>query len=76
MKTETFNVPSISCDHCVRAITEEVQAVDGVQHVQVDLASKVVTIQTNEQISRDTLTAAIQEAGYDVSPFANSIPLN
>ncbi|ABX06959.1 MAG TPA: copper chaperone [Herpetosiphon sp.] len=76
MKTESFNVPGISCQHCVNAINNEVSAVAGVQNVVVDLASKIVKVESNEQVSRDQLLTAISEAGYDVSPFANTIPLN
>lgn len=76
MKTETFNVPAISCQHCVNAINGEVSGVAGVQSVNVDLASKLVTVKAEESVSRETLTAAINEAGYDVSPFSNTIPLN
>lgn len=76
MKTETFNVPTISCQHCVNAINGEVSGVAGVQSVNVDLASKLVTVRAEESVSRETLTAAINEAGYDVSPFSNTIPLN
>ena len=33
MTTERFQVPGISCQHCVNAITKEVSAVPGVQKV-------------------------------------------
>ncbi|HYF61941.1 MAG TPA: copper ion binding protein [Herpetosiphonaceae bacterium] len=76
MKTESFNVPGISCQHCVNAITNEVSGVDGVKTVAVDLASKRVRVESEESVSRETLTAAIEEAGYDVSPFDQTIALN
>jgi copper ion binding protein len=76
MKTESFNVPAISCQHCVNAITNEVTGVDGVKNVVVDLASKTVRVESAEGVSREALTAAIEEAGYDVSPFTQTIALN
>lgn len=76
MKTESFNVPGISCQHCVNAITNEVGGVEGVNNVAVDLASKTVRVESAETVSRETLTAAIEEAGYDVSPFSQTIALN
>lgn len=76
MKTESFNVPGISCQHCVNAITNEVNGVDGVKNVMVDLTSKMVRVESEESVSRATLTAAIEEAGYDVSPFDQTIALN
>lgn len=76
MKTETFNVPSISCGHCVAAITDEVSGVAGVKNVNVDLGTKLVRVEAEENVARETLTAAIKEAGYDVSPFDSTISLS
>ena len=76
MKTESFNVPGISCQHCVNAITDEVSTVDGVNNVLVELTSKMVRVESSEAVSRETLTAAIQEAGYDVSPYDQTIALS
>ncbi len=76
MKTETFNVPAVSCNHCVNAITQEVGALDGVSKVDVNLNTKVVTVEANDSVKRDQISAAIGEAGYDVVPFTNSIPLS
>ena len=76
MKTESFNVPAISCQHCINAITGEVSGVDGVTNVLVDLTSKMVRVEASETVSRETLTAAIQEAGYDISLYDTTITLN
>ena len=53
----TYSVPGVSCEHCVRAVTEEVGQVAGVESVVVDLDSKRVTVSGE----------AIDEAGYDVA---------
>ncbi len=60
-----FTVPSMSCQHCVNAITKEVSNVQGVQNVQVDLGTKRVRVQADERVSTETLLEAINEAGYD-----------
>jgi len=65
MITERFQVPGVSCQHCINAITSEVTAIPGVQQVQVALDSKVVTVAHAEQVSADQIVAAIVEAGYD-----------
>ena len=65
MTTERFQVPGVSCEHCVNAITKEVSAIPGVQQVQVALDSKTVTVAHSEQVSSATIVAAINEAGYD-----------
>ncbi len=65
MTTERFQVPEVSCQHCINAITKEVSAIPGVEQVQVALDSKTVTVEHNEQVSTDSIIAAINEAGYD-----------
>ncbi len=65
MTTNTFRVPDISCQHCINAITKEVQALPDIQRVQIDLTEKTVTIDHGPQVSEHLLIAAINEAGYD-----------
>ncbi|PLS77093.1 MAG: copper-binding protein [Chloroflexi bacterium] len=63
--TKEFTVPTMSCQHCVNAITKEVQSVQGVQNVKVDLGTKRVSVQASDNVSTDTIVQAINEAGYD-----------
>jgi copper ion binding protein len=63
--TTILSVPEISCQHCVNAITKEVSRLQGVRNVQVDLATKRVSVDTSEQVSPAQLVEAINEAGYD-----------
>lgn len=56
-------VPDISCQHCVDAITREVTAVDGVTSVDVDLDAKTVAVSGGDN---SAVLSAIDEAGYDV----------
>jgi copper chaperone CopZ len=48
------------------SIREEVSEVEGVEEVDVDLDTKVVTIRGRE-LSDEKLRAAIQEAGYEAA---------
>ncbi|MBI5090267.1 MAG: heavy-metal-associated domain-containing protein [Actinobacteria bacterium] len=61
-----FIVPGMSCSHCEHAIKTEVGKVDGVESVDVDLVTNVVVVH-GDQIDRDTVVAAIDEAGYEVA---------
>jgi copper ion binding protein len=63
--TTILSVPEISCQHCVNAITKEVSRLQGVRNVQVDLATKRVSVDASEQVSPAQLVEAINEAGYD-----------
>ena len=65
-ETVTYSVPAIHCDHCAMSIREEVLEVEGVEDVDVDLESKVVTIQGRE-LSDKKLRAAIEGAGYEAA---------
>lgn len=65
MSDQSLSVPSISCGHCVAAITESVSAVCGVTDVDVDLASKTVRVAGSADPA--DLRAAIADAGYDAA---------
>lgn len=65
-ETITYTVPGMSCDHCRAAVTEEVTAVEGVAHVDVDLETKRVTV-GGRDLDDAKLRAAIDEAGYEVA---------
>jgi copper chaperone CopZ len=62
----TYSVPAMHCQHCEKAVKEEVSAVDGVTAVEVDLATKLVTV-TGESLDDAALRAAIEEAGYEAA---------
>ena len=57
-----FQIPTMTCGHCVRAITEAVQAVDPAARVVADLPLHQVQIET--QATRDVLVQQLAQAGY------------
>jgi copper chaperone CopZ len=65
-ETVTYSVPGMSCDHCKHAVTEELTGVEGVESVDVDLASKLVVVH-GAGLDDATLRAAIDEAGYEAA---------
>lgn len=67
MTEKTFKVPDVSCDHCVTAIKGELGKIDGVDNVDVDIASKIVTVRHNGQVSDEQLVSGLDEAGYDIA---------
>ena len=64
--TMIYNVPAIHCARCAMSIREEVFEVGGVEGVDVDLDTKIVTIK-GEELDDAVLRAAIQEAGYEAA---------
>ena len=65
-ETITYAVPTIHCEHCAASIREEVEAVPGVEAVDVDLESKLVRVSGHE-VSDQLVRAAISEAGYEAA---------
>lgn len=59
----TFEVPDMSCGHCVSTITKTLKALDTNARVQIDLATHRVQIDPTEA-SEQEIRDAIQEAGY------------
>lgn len=62
---QVFKVQGMSCGHCVRAITQAVQARDRAAEVQVDLA--VGEVRVASRLPADEVLAAIAEEGYVVA---------
>lgn len=54
----------MSCGHCVRAITQAIQALDPQAQIQVNLAQATVNIESS--LTQAAIAAAIEEAGYAV----------
>ena len=57
-----FNVPDMSCGHCVGAITQVIQQLDANAKISIDLPAKKVTVETAQE--RQTVADALAEAGY------------
>jgi copper chaperone CopZ len=58
-----FAVQGMTCEHCVRSVTEEVEAVTGVERVEVDLAAGRLVVE-GAGVSEEAVRAAVAEAGY------------
>lgn len=58
----SFEIPAMSCGHCVRAITEAVHAVDPAADVKADLPTHRVEVQT--RLPREAVVSQLVEAGY------------
>ena len=65
--TATYLVTGMTCDHCVRAVTDEVSAIPGVRDVEVDLVAggaSRVRVASEQALPEDTVREAVDEAGY------------
>ena len=68
MSVETqYTVSGMTCDHCVRTVTSVLGELPGVEGVKVDLASGRVDVHSQEQLDRDGVAQALDEAGYPLA---------
>ncbi|AQP53360.1 copper-binding protein [Vagococcus penaei] len=66
---QTFNVPDMSCDHCINHIETALNQLDGVLKIKSSLRKKQVTVKFDQTIvSMDQLINQIKEAGYTAIP--------
>lgn len=57
-----FNLPDMSCGHCVAAITQALQEADPTAAVDIDRERKSATVDSH--LSRDVLSDVLTQAGY------------
>ncbi|UUZ68978.1 heavy-metal-associated domain-containing protein [Polaromonas sp. P2-4] len=57
-----FDLQSMTCSHCVNAVTKAVKSADPDAKVEVDLPNHKVSVET--RVDRETVIAALSEAGY------------
>jgi copper chaperone CopZ len=65
MVTTTFQVPGMTCGHCTGAVTDELNKIMGVTKIEVDLDTKIVSIESESHVEWELIAAAIDEAGFE-----------
>ena len=68
--TAIYRVIGMTCDHCVRAVTDEMSAIPGVRDVEVDLVAggeSTVRVVSEDALADDTVRQAVDEAGYQLA---------
>ena len=66
-KTTVVTAPEIVCGGCASSIKKSLGSVTGVADVEVDVATKKVTVKHNEGVSRETIVDALDRAGYSAA---------
>jgi copper chaperone len=64
--TQRYHVTGMTCQHCVRAATEELTRLDGVSSVEVGLVpggESLVTVTSEIPLAEQMIAAALDEAG-------------
>ncbi len=60
----TYVVKGMTCEHCVNAVTGEIEALQGVRDVRVELAAGTVAVTSDGVLPLDAVRTAVDEAGY------------
>ena len=66
MATTIYAVTAMTCEHCVRAVTQELDSLAGVCGVTVDLVpggESRVTVTSDAPVTGQAVAAALEEAG-------------
>lgn len=63
----TVTAPEIVCGGCASSIKKALGNVEGVSKVDVDVATKRVTVNHNKDVSRERIVDALDRAGYSVA---------
>ena len=62
---KTIDIEGMSCAHCVKHVTEALNAIDGVK-AEVSLENKNAKVSLLKEVSDDVLKEAVVKAGYEV----------
>lgn len=57
-----FTLPDMTCNHCVRTVTQTVQAVDAEAKLTIDLPTHKVAIDSSQPA--DAFAKALSDEGY------------
>jgi len=67
MKTVTYSIPDISCNHCVHTIQTEVGDLEGVKSVNADLQTKQAVISFEAPATEEQIVALLTEIHYPLA---------
>lgn len=66
MSETVVTVAGMTCEHCMTAVRGEISKLAGVTGVEVDLETGAVRIAADPPPDRAALSAAVDEAGYEL----------
>ena len=67
MSTATYTVTGMTCEHCVRSVTEELGELPGVRSVDVTLDTGAVIVTSEAPLDAAAVRGAVEEAGYELA---------
>jgi len=64
MKTVTYNIPNISCGHCVHTITTELGDLEGIKSVEANHETKTATVIFDNPANESSIKNILAEINY------------
>ncbi|MCF1492935.1 heavy metal translocating P-type ATPase [Agrobacterium vitis] len=71
IETQELDIDGMNCASCVRRVEKALAAVPGVSLAAVNLATERATVTVTADTDRQTLVAAVEQAGYHIRKPAN-----
>jgi copper chaperone len=69
--TTILNIKGMTCGHCVKAVTDALEGVDGVSDAQVELQSGTARVEHDEERAGvPAMQEAVAGEGYTAEPAA------
>ncbi len=69
MTIAVYQVQGMTCEHCVRAVTEELSTLSGVTDISIELNAgslSAVHVTSSTALDEADVRAAVDEAGYEL----------
>jgi len=61
-----FKVPEISCGHCKQTIESAIGSLEYIQKVNVDIESKIVSIDSGQIVDLSDIEQLLDDQGYSI----------
>ena len=63
----TVHIENMTCNHCVKKISEALFNLSGVKDVKVDLTKKTATLYREQNVAEDDVKNVIEQKGFKVN---------
>jgi copper chaperone CopZ len=63
---KTFEIKGMTCGHCEGRVTKEILTIPGVTEVIASAEKANVTVESDAEISQESIEVAVQRAGYSL----------
>lgn len=61
---------NINCGNCIKAVTNFIQEVEGVENWEVDTENPDKILTVHGTASAESIIEAVEDAGFDITPLA------